>query len=168
MTKLTLCRLSLALMLGLVMHGARAQADLDLLDWAEEEAPPPPAFSWEGSVELEMPPYMTVQVAIDPRTIRIGKDNVVRYVAVMRNRGGNVNASYEGLRCTTDEVKTYAHAGSSGTWSVVSKPEWKEVNSNTPSKHAFVFARQAACDVRTVNRLDEMIQRLKTSKPRAR
>ena len=28
----------------------------------------------------------------------------------MRNRSGTVNAFYEGIRCTTDEVKTYARA----------------------------------------------------------
>jgi hypothetical protein len=165
MTKLTLWRLALALALGLTLHSAQAQADLDLADWTEEEAPPPPAFSWEGSVELDMPPYVTVQVAIDPRTIRIGKDSVVRYVAVMRNRTGTVNAFYEGIRCTTDEVKTYARAGSSGAWSLVSKPEWKDVNGTLPSKHAFVFARQAACNVRVSNRLETILQQLKTPKP---
>jgi hypothetical protein len=164
MTKLTLRSLSLALMLGLAMHAAHAQADLDLLDWTEEEAPPPPAFAWDGSVELQMPPYVTVQVAIDPRTIRVGKDGVVRYVAIMRNRTGTQNAVYEGLRCTTDEVKTYARAGSSGTWSLVNTPEWKDVNGTQPSKHAFIFARQAACATRVTNQLEEIIQRLKTSK----
>jgi hypothetical protein len=165
MTKLTLQRVSLALLLGLTVHSAQAQANLDLLDWTEEEAPPPPAFSWDGSVELQMPPYVTVQVAIDPRTIRIGKDSVVRYVAIMRNRSGTVNASYEGLRCATDEVKTYARAGSSGTWSVVSKPAWQDVNGSQPSKHAFVFARQAACDVRVSRRLEDIVKQLKSPKP---
>ncbi|MDZ7937648.1 MAG: CNP1-like family protein [Rhodoferax sp.] len=165
MTKLTLWRVSLSLVLGLSLHGAQAQADLDLADWTEEDAPPPPAFSWEGSVELQMPPYVTVKVAIDPRTINIGKDSVVRYVAIMRNSSGTVNAFYEGLRCTTDEVKTYARAGSSGSWSLVSKPEWKDVNGTLPSKHAFIFARQAACNVRVVNRLEEIQQFLKTPRP---
>jgi hypothetical protein len=168
MTKLTLWRISLALMLGATLHNAQAQANLDLLDWTEEEAPPPPAFSWDGSVELEMPSYVTVQVAIDPRTIRIGNDSIVRYVAVMRNRSGTVNAFYEGLRCTTDEVKTYARAGSSGTWSLVNKPEWQDVNGTLPSKHAFVFARQAACDVRVSRRLEVIVKQLKTPKPLGR
>lgn len=162
MTKLTLRHLSLALMLGLAMHAAHAQADLDLLDWTEEEAPPPPAFAWDGSVELQMPSYVTVQVAIDPRTIRVGQDGVVRYVAIMRNRSGTQNAFYEGLRCTTDEVKTYARASTSGTWSLVTTPEWKDVNGTLPSKHALVFSRQAACTTRVANRLEEIIQQLKT------
>jgi hypothetical protein len=61
-------------------------------------------------------------------------------------------------------VKTYARAGSSGTWSVVNTPTWQDVNGSQPSKHAFVFARQAACDIRVANRLEEIIQRLKTPK----
>jgi hypothetical protein len=168
MTKLTLRRIGLALVLGLTLHSAQAQADLDLADWTEEDAPPPPAFSWDGSVELEMPSYVTVQVAIDPRTIRVGKDSVIRYVAVMRNRSGTVNAFYEGIRCNTDKVKTYARASASGSWSLVSQPEWHDVNGTLPSKHAFVFARQAACDVRAPNRLETILQQLKSPKPLGR
>ncbi len=85
MTKLTLQRVSLALLLGLTLHSAQAQADLDRLDWTEEDAPPPPAFSWDRSVELQMPPYVTVQVAIDPRTISVG---AVRFFAASVRRSG--------------------------------------------------------------------------------
>jgi hypothetical protein len=37
-----------------------------------------------------------------------------------------------------------------------------------PSKHAFVFARQAACDVRAPNRLETIIQQLKSPRPLGR
>jgi hypothetical protein len=42
------------------------------------------------------------------------------------------------------------------------------VNGNQPSKHAFVFARLAACDTRVANRLDDVIKALQTQqKPRS-
>jgi len=117
-------------------------------DWKESEAPPPPAFSIDKLLPLAMPPYVSLTFGIDPATLTIAADGIVRYVVVARNAGGSINAMYEGIRCSTGEVKTYARAGNSGVWSVVTEPQWRGLTDNLPSKHAWVFARQAACDGR--------------------
>ena len=140
---------------------------LDNLDWVEDKEPPPPAFSKDRALPLEMPNFVTVRVAIDPATVQVGNDGVVRYVVVMSNASGTVNAAYEGIRCASDQVKTYARAGSSGTWSLVDNPAWRDLNDNQPSRHAFVFARLAACDTRVANNQDVVLRALKTQqKPR--
>lgn len=141
---------------------------LDNLDWVEDKEPPPPAFSATRALPLEMPNYVSVRVGIDPATVTVGKDGVVRYVVVMSNATGSVNAVYEGIRCASDQVKVYARAGASGEWSVLPEPTWRDVNGNQPSKHALVFARLAACDVRVANRLEDVIKALQTQqKPRS-
>lgn len=141
---------------------------LDNLDWVEDKEPPPPAFSKTRTLPLEMPNYVSVRVGIDPATVTVGQDGVVRYVAVMSNASGTVNAVYEGIRCASDQVKTYARAGTSGEWSVIPEPAWREVNGNQPSRHAFVFARLAACDVRVANRQADVIKALQTQqRPRS-
>jgi len=117
-------------------------------DWKESEAPTPPAFSVDKLLPLAMPPYVSLTFGIDPATLTIAADGIVRYVVVARNAGGSINAMYEGIRCSTGEVKTYARAGNSGVWSVVTEPQWRGLTDNLPSKHAWVFARQAACDGR--------------------
>ncbi|OQW90245.1 MAG: hypothetical protein BWK72_00150 [Rhodoferax ferrireducens] len=117
-------------------------------DWKESEAPTPPAFSVDKLLPLAMPPYVSLTFGIDPATLTIAADGIVRYVVVARNAGGSINAMYEGIRCSTGEVKTYARAGNSGVWSVVAEPQWRGLTDNLPSKHAWVFARQAACDGR--------------------
>ena len=132
----------------------------DNLDWKEDVVPPAPAFSQDGGLRLDMPRHISVRVGIDPATIRVGADGVVRYVAIMRNSSGSVNAMYEGIRCATDEVKTYARVGSSGQWSALAEPAWKPVNSGAPSPHAWVFARQAACPGKLANSRDEIIRAL--------
>lgn len=137
---------------------------LDNLDWVEEKEPPPPAFSKTQALPLDMPNYVSVRVGIDPATVKVGLDGVVRYVAVMSNATGTVNAVYEGIRCASDQVKTYARAGASGEWSVIAEPAWRDVNGNQPSKHAFVFARSAACDVRVANRLEDILRGLQAQK----
>jgi hypothetical protein len=130
---------------------AGAQNNPDNLDWVEQSVPPPPAFSVERLMPLDMPPYVSVSVGIDPQTLNVGEDGVVRYVVVMRNSSGTVHAAYEGIRCFTRDFKTYARWTSQGTWSLVSKPEWRALNDNMPSRHAMAFARQGACDGAAAN-----------------
>jgi hypothetical protein len=141
----------------------QAQVAPDDPDWKESEAPPPPAFSANKLLLLEMPSYVTVKFGIDPATVTISPDGIVRYVVVTRNTSGSVNAMYEGIRCATGEVKTYARANDEGVWSSVAEPKWLGLTDNLPSKHAWVFARQAACDGRATaaNSTADIIKALK-------
>lgn len=169
MNKRTYKVLAAALVMGAACASwAQTGNGLDNLDWVEEKEPPPPAFSKSRVLPLDMPNYVSVRVGIDPATVSVGQDGVVRYVAVMTNASGTVNAVYEGIRCASDQVKTYARAGASGEWSFIPEPSWREVNGNQPSKHAYVFARLAACDVRVANRHAEVIKALQTQqRPRS-
>ena len=150
-----------ACFVGPIAWAQAATNGLDNLDWKEEAAPPPPAFSKDRMIPLEMPRHITLKVGVDPETITVGADGVVRYAVVMVNSTGSVNAVFEGIRCASDEFKIYARAGSSGTWNLVTDPQWKPVTDNMPSRHAMVFARQAACDVRVTNTKAEILRRLK-------
>jgi DNA-binding beta-propeller fold protein YncE len=111
-----------------------------------------------------MPVFVSLKIGVDPSSITVGGDGVVRYVIVMTNATGSVNAVYEGIRCITDEVKTYARWTSSGTWSVASDPQWKALNDNTPSQHAKAFARQGGCQSRLATSKAEIVNALKFGK----
>jgi len=131
-------------------------------DWKEVEAPAPPAFSLDKLLPLNMPPYVSLQFGVDPATLALTTDGVVRYVVVARNASGSANAMYEGIRCATGEVKTYARTNSQGAWVALSNPQWRRLNDNHPSKHSQVFARQGACDANTpANSVAEIIKALK-------
>jgi len=133
-------------------------------DWVEAPVPPPPQFSKDGLIPIDMPPYISVKVGVDPATIYVGTDGVVRYVLVTTNMSGNTSAVYEGIRCATDEVKSYARMSSAGQWNLVNAPEWKSLGDNMPSRHAFAFARQGACQNRIAPSLQEIIAVLKSPK----
>jgi hypothetical protein len=134
---------------ALLLAGAsHAQLAPDDPDRVESEAPPPPAFSTDGLLPLAMPPYVSVQFGIAPATLSISEDSIVRYVVVARNSTGSINAMFEGIRCATGEFKTYARASGKADWTLVNEPQWRSLTDNQPSKHAWVFARQAACDGR--------------------
>ncbi|MFT4265644.1 MAG: CNP1-like family protein [Xenophilus sp.] len=112
--------------------------------WKEAEAPAPPQFDVKRALAIEMPPYMSLKFGVDPRTITITSDGVVRYVAVAYREGtATVNAFYEGVRCSTEEYKTYARYTDSG-WSAVATPEWKPVDYRN-SNYTAELARQALC-----------------------
>ncbi len=139
--------LGLACLVGTSLGVSAQLADQDP-DWKESDTPAPPAFSHNKLLPLDMPPYVSVRFGIDPATITITPDGIVRYVVVTTNASGSVNAQFEGIRCATGEVKTYARASGAGAWSIIQTPEWRGLTDNQPSKHAWVFARQAACDGR--------------------
>ena len=114
-------------------------------EWQEVAVTSAPAFSSAHLLPLEMLPPLSVSIGLDPDTIRVDKDGVVRYVVVMTSRSGSTSAFFEGIRCSTREVKTYARHGSSGDWIMTTGPVWRALNDTMPSHHAMAFARQGAC-----------------------
>ena len=164
MSNNNLARLTLACMLAMSGACGLAQSGngTDNLDWAEEDVPPPPAFSKDHLIPIDMPNYVSTKVGVDPETIVVGGDGVVRYVIVITNSTGSTNAVYEGIRCITDEVKTYARLNSSGAWVAQAKTDWKPVDDNMPSHHAQAFARQGGCQSRLATSKREIIDALRT------
>ncbi|MGQ0708459.1 MAG: CNP1-like family protein [Rhodoferax sp.] len=143
---------ALALALALPGLGAALAAPLTPnpnvpeIEWVEAAIPPAPAFRAEGLIAVDMPPQTSVRVGVDPDTLAIGGDGVVRYVAVMTNLSGSVSALYETLHCATKEVKTHARWSKEAGWKNVAEPQWRYWNDNMPSRHAIAIARQGACD----------------------
>lgn len=62
---------------------------------------------------------------IDPRSLSVGRDGVVRFGLVVKTRGGTQQSSYAGVHCARQEWKTYAVAADDGKWRSVTKPSWK-------------------------------------------
>jgi hypothetical protein len=132
-------------------------------DWKETETPAPPAFNKDKLIALDMPKYVSLQLGVDPATLIITPDGIVRYVVVASNAAGSLSAVYEGIRCATWEVKTYARYTSNGQWSAVRDPQWEGLSDNRPSKHAFVLARKGICDSgsTTANSVADIVKALK-------
>lgn len=113
-------------------------------EWKETEVPPPPKFDTNKLLSIEMPSYMTSKFGVDPATIAITGDGIVRYVVVASNSAsGGVNAFYEGVRCASEETKSYARYGSEG-WRATTNPEWKSFR-DLRSSYARELANQGLC-----------------------
>lgn len=146
--RLYACALKNCLLLSLACFAlaAPAQGPADNPDWKEAEVPAPPKFDPKQLVSVDMPPYVSMQFGIDPATLAVTPDGIVRYVMVAVSPSGSVNAFYEGIRCATGEVKSYARANAHGVWTLVKEPEWRRLNDKQPSKHALALAQQGVCE----------------------
>ena len=149
--------------LALAFWSLGAVAQIEPEEWKESDTPPPPAFNIDKLIPMAMPPYVTLQFGVDPATLAMTSDGIVRYVVVARNATGSSTAMYEGLRCATREVKTYARQTSGGPWAMVKSPQWQALNAKLPSKHAAVLAGQGVCDTpsTTANSVADIVRALK-------
>jgi hypothetical protein len=125
----------------LAAAAAQGQVSIDDPEWREIETPPAPALKLEGLIPLEIP-GSALRFGVDPASITIGDDRVVRYVVVATSASGVVNGIYEGIRCDNGEVKVYARHNPAGGWSVVKDPKWRPVNEQ---RYTDVIARGGAC-----------------------
>ena len=149
----------------LMMTPVSAQlADLDP-DWKELDAKPPATFRTDKLVPIEMPRYLSVKLGLDPDSLTVSSDGIVRYVVVAVSSSGNINAAYEGIWCRAGEVKTYARAGNDRQWDAVADPQWKALNASQPSMHALALARQGVCNGRSASGVSpqEILRSLKQS-----
>jgi hypothetical protein len=138
------------LALALALAFAAAPALAQLLgevnpDWKEVEAPPPAAVRTDGLIPIEMPSGISLRFAVDPASVSVGADGVVRYVVVASSRTGTVNALYEGLRCNTAEVKVYARYNPDSGWVPARDAQWQPLHNRPNSRHSLVIARTGAC-----------------------
>ena len=151
----------LALATGLVLAQTAASAD----DFKEIEAPAPPAYHKEKLIAIDMPSSAALKYGVDPDTLSVGHDGVVRYVMVAYNPG-SVNALYEGLRCETGEVKTYARSSELGHWTLVQQPTWRRFDMSASTRHTLALAKQGVCDNHNLaaSKASDLIQLLRTPK----
>ena len=116
---------------------------------------------------MDMPSYVSLRFGVDPATLVITTDGIVRYVKVAKNAAGSVSAMYEGIRCSSGKVKTYARFSTGVRWSAVRDPQWQALNDNLPSRHALALARQGACDGRAMpaRSVADIVQALRSPAP---
>lgn len=117
----------------------------DTPEWKEQDAPAPPPLRTQGLIPIEVA-GSTLRFGVDPASISIGGDSVVRYVVVAQSSSGAVNAMYEGLRCDAGEVKVFARYTPGQGWVPVTGGEWQRLRAGAAStRHSLAIARGGAC-----------------------
>ena len=154
--------------LGLCAMVAIPPAQAQLLrdpdqNWTEAEVAPPPAYDTRKLIAVEGPAASSLKFGVDPNTITIGPDYVVRYVIVMQGPAA-ITAIYEGIRCVTGEKRVYARRNGDSPWEMV-KEEWQPLNQSSASRYAWNMARDGVCiGVATNNSARDIVNDLRSPK----
>lgn len=162
-------RLVAAGLLGAALAAAGAATAAESTDW-KEAGVSAPGFSTDKLLRFEVSAYSELSYGIDPATLSLGPDGVVRYVMVARSASGALNVAFEGVRCATAEVKTYARwtpsaDGASGQWRASEPPAWRPLIGLSASRPALALARSALCQgVVPAASVADMVRELKRNR----
>jgi hypothetical protein len=112
-----------------------------------EEAVALPAWPRERDlIEFFVSAASDFRFFVDSGSVSVGKDGVVRYTLVARSSAGAQNVSYEGMRCESGEVRTYA-LGHDGAWG--GKPgEWRAIQPRSVQRWHNALYREYFCPQR--------------------
>jgi len=150
--------------------GAQPRPDLEeegAKTWNELEAKLPPFPKTENLISFDVSGASSNRFYIDPQSIAVGSDGVVRYTLVIKGSGGGENISYEGMRCETREQKYYAFGRRDGTWSSARSGEWRRIEYQDINRQHGVLYEDYLCRdrKRPVKSPAEAIQRFKYGVP---
>ena len=147
---------------GLVM----AQLLPESPDWRESEVPPPPAFDLKRLIRVPGPDGSSLKFGIDPETVAVTPEGIVRYVIVASSPDGGRNVMYEGIRCSTGQYRLYARHNESGGWTALKESEWQPLYGSAASRHALTLSLAGVCKDRAVNRsAANIVRTLKSELP---
>lgn len=151
---------------SVLFSSAALSADSAEAAWKELAIEPPTAFSHDRLVRLDVSANSALIYGIDPATVSVGTDGVVRYVLVARSTSGALNVLFEGIRCETAEMKTYARWNNAGTWNTSPASPWRPLQFSGPTRHGMVMAKEGVCDGKTPNRdAANILKSLRSGKP---
>lgn len=133
------------------------------IDWRENALGAPPAFDPARLIAVDAPRGSTLNFGVDPQTITVGTDGVVRYVVVASSRQGANTALFEGIRCGNGEFRTYARRNKGeADWSLVDNVEWQPLSGTGMAAHVLAIARAGICTGRAPNTpVDQMVRDLR-------
>ena len=101
--------------------------------------------------------------AIDPASLSIGKDGVVRYSIVITTPSGGRNVNYEGIRCETYEWRLYAslNADHDG-WDQTVANDWSRIEKGTLNAyHSALFTDYFCANKMPVGTASAIVQNLR-------
>jgi hypothetical protein len=116
-------------------------------EWKEGQTRLPPPPSADDLAPIDAPRAADgYAFFIDRRSVSRGSDGVMRYTVVVESRTGARNVFHEGLRCLTDEVRTYAYATRRGPFRRAGNATWRRIATDGPRGYQDYLANVIMCD----------------------
>ncbi|HTH62991.1 MAG TPA: CNP1-like family protein [Paraburkholderia sp.] len=102
--------------------------------WTENKVTSLPPLPQPGAhlLPFDVSNNTSLTFAVDPASVSVGSDGVVRYTIVITTPTGGRNVNYEGIRCETYEWRLYAslNADHDG-WDETVANDWERIQKGT-------------------------------------
>jgi len=115
-------------------------------DWREAEFKLPAYLKADALIEFSVSAASRFRFFVDPLSLSVGADGVVRYTLVARSAAGAENVSYEGIRCKDGSYKVYA-LGQGASWSRA-RSDWKRIEPKSVQRWHQALQREYFCPFR--------------------
>lgn len=107
-----------------------------------------------------------LEMFVDEPSLSIGDDGVVRYVLMLRSPTGTENLFYEGIRCSSQEWRSYAYGSSAGKWQALGETPWRVIGGLGTDRYRLELYQYYLCDPKVGPRLrKEMFRRMRYGVP---
>lgn len=160
-------RLCRATCVTLLLASAWPLAHSEEVTWVEAASSPPQYFSTSKLIPIFISGPSQLEFGVDPSSVTLGDDQVVRYVLVAKSVSGAMNVSFEGIHCKSATTKVFARwNGKAETWKVLNESFWRPMSGDgRGTRHASILAKGGMCDGPGPNKpLPKMIQELTNGK----
>jgi len=122
------------------------QSPPEQAEW-QEQALELPAWPLEGRlIRLDVnsggAPF---QIFIDPASISVSDDNVVRFTSVQVSSSGVWNVAYEGLHCGERSFRRFAY-GANDSWHALPDSGWQALTSSGTGRYRYVLYNFFMCN----------------------
>jgi hypothetical protein len=115
--------------------------------WKEEAVTALPAYPADTDLlAVALPKDAPGRLYVDPRSLSVGTDGVIRLILVIETRGGTRNVFYDGIRCQTREHKTYAVGTPERSLTGLKDPRWQPIRSYGAGMIRHVLQHDYLCD----------------------
>lgn len=165
--RLALAGWGLALVQAAWAAGWFPDDNFDEIPWEAIVDKLPPVPAEQGLVEVPAAVRTPFRYAVDPASVAVGPDGVVRYTLVATSDSGARNIAYEGMRCVSRERRIYATAFG-GKWNRSRNAAWQPIAiSRNTAVQAELYA-SAFCDLKAVaGPAPVLVDRMRTIRQRA-
>ncbi|WP_157745410.1 MULTISPECIES: CNP1-like family protein [Thiohalobacter] len=116
-------------------------------EWKELEVrlPPFPEADQFRALPSQLP-NTSLELQLDPDSIRVDEDGVIRYLLRIQSPSGAGNLFYEGLRCNTAQYRTYAYATSAERWQRMRGDDWQALDAGGTTRFRRFLYRHYFCE----------------------
>lgn len=137
-------------------------------EWQEQDVALPPYPEQSRLLELDIDTGATpFRHYLDPESLSVGADHVVRFTTVIVSSSGVWNVTYEGLHCGERTHRRLAY-GSVGKWHLLPGTDWERISGSGSQRYRKVLYEKYICPATEPGRdPGQILRRLRASRPAA-